>query len=123
MNSNNKEIKDQNAKSDKLSSLIKRFKKKSLLNAKRNNTTDIHEDNFDRDNLVESIRLARLEWLDASRNFEFAYDKEIIDYYTYQMKASETRYQYLLKLAREKSIKLGKKDNIQYIFQGKNMSG
>lgn len=124
MNSNNEEIKEQNAKPDKLHSLIRRFRKNShSLNAKSNSITDMHEDNYDRDSLVESIRLARIEWMDASRNFEFAYDKEIIDYYTYQMKASETRYQYLLKMARERKIKLGKKDNIECIFHGRNVPG
>jgi hypothetical protein len=37
-------------------------------------------------------------------------------------KGSETRYQYLLRLARERSIKLGAKDSIQYIMKGRTIS-
>ena len=123
MNSNNKENEEHSVR-EEIDKLIKRFRRSvQLLNSKREKKIDVYEDHYDKGNLVESIRLARAEWIDASRNFEFAYDKEIIDYYTYQIKASETRYQYLLKLARERSIKLGTKDNIKYIVQGRTISG
>lgn len=127
MDSNNKVIKEQNGKYDKIRNLINRFKKKShklnTLNGRiTNKLTQKDIENFDNEDLIESIRLARMEWLDATRNFDFAQDEEIIDYYTYQIKASETRYQYLLKLARKKGLKTSKKDITHQIFHGKHLT-
>jgi hypothetical protein len=104
-------------------SLTQRFRKiMQLANNKTIQKEDTCQEQYDEDNLIESIQLARAEWINANRNFEFAQDKDIIDYYTYQIKASETRYQYLLRLARERSIKLGAKDSIQYIMKGRTIS-
>jgi hypothetical protein len=38
--------------------------------------------------LLEMVRKARNEWLDASMSFEHVNDEELIDYFTYKMKAS-----------------------------------
>lgn len=56
--------------------------------------------------LLQSIKDARMEWLNANINFEQAVDSDMIDYYTYKIKACEVRYQYLLKEAKEKGIKV-----------------
>lgn len=56
--------------------------------------------------LLESIKEAKIEWMSANTNFEQAVDFEMIDYYTYRIKASEVRYQYLLKEAKEKGIRV-----------------
>lgn len=55
-------------------------------------------------NLIESIRDAKKEWISANYNFEQAVDSEIIDYYIYKIKAYQVRYEYLLKKAKEKGI-------------------
>jgi len=55
--------------------------------------------------LLKYITDARNEWLDANRNFEHAYEEELIDYYTYKMKACEARYTYFIKMAKEKGLK------------------
>ena len=58
--------------------------------------------------LLDCIDDARTEWLNANMNFNYAGDSEIIDYYTYKIKASEIRYEYYLRKAREMGIKTRK---------------
>lgn len=55
--------------------------------------------------LIESIKNARRDWICASSNFNYANDKETVDYYTYMMKACQIRYEYLIKKAKENEIK------------------
>jgi len=40
----------------------------------------------------------------AIYNYEFTEDPELVDYYTYKIKATQPRYQYLLKKAKEKGL-------------------
>lgn len=56
--------------------------------------------------LIENIRNARKEWLNANSSFEYANEKEMVDYYTYKIKACEVRYEYLIRKAKEKGIKV-----------------
>ncbi|HHW47693.1 MAG TPA: DUF2508 family protein [Clostridiaceae bacterium] len=56
--------------------------------------------------LVEELKNARNEWIDANMSFEYANSQEMVDYYTYRIKASEVRYEYFLKKAKEKGIKV-----------------
>lgn len=56
--------------------------------------------------LLEGIKKARKEWINASMNFEMADEEGIIDYYIYSIKAYEVKYQHLLKKAKEKGIKV-----------------
>jgi hypothetical protein len=56
--------------------------------------------------LLENIRNVRKEWEDASLNFELACENELIDYYTYRIKASEVKYAYLLRKAKEMDVKV-----------------
>jgi len=51
--------------------------------------------------LRESIQDAYREWQNALSNFESAEGKEMVDYYTYRIKASQIRYDYLIKKAKE----------------------
>ncbi|MGI6086134.1 MAG: DUF2508 family protein [Acetivibrionales bacterium] len=51
--------------------------------------------------LTENIRDAYIEWQNAMANFETAEGKEMVDYYSYKIKASEIRYEYLLRKAKE----------------------
>jgi len=55
--------------------------------------------------LINSIRTAKAEWNNAVTNYEFAKDSEMVDYFTYKIKACETIYQYYIKKAKEKGIK------------------
>ena len=51
--------------------------------------------------LSEIIKDAYFEWQNALANFETAESKEMIDYYSYRIKASEIRYGYYLRKAKE----------------------
>jgi len=55
--------------------------------------------------LIKAITDARSEWLDSVANFEYVYEENLIDYYTYKMKACEARYAYFIKKAREMGLK------------------
>ncbi|HOQ00113.1 MAG TPA: DUF2508 family protein [Acetivibrio clariflavus] len=63
------------------------------------------KDAFETQNLIDSITKAKKEWIEASEDFNYAVDKEMIDYFTYKIKAYEARYEYLLRIAKEKGIK------------------
>lgn len=55
--------------------------------------------------LMVSIIKARKELEVASLNFEYAQD-DLIDYYTYQIKATRAKFDYLVKKAKEKGLVL-----------------
>ena len=54
--------------------------------------------------LVKSLKIAQIEFETAINNYEFANDPELVDYYTYNIKATQTKYQYLLKKVKEKGL-------------------
>lgn len=62
----------------------------------------------DTEELVKNLKNAQVEFETAINNYEFANDPELVDYYTYNIKATQTRYQYLLKKAKEKGLWGGK---------------
>ena len=55
--------------------------------------------------LMLSIMKAKKELDEACKNFEYAKD-DLIDYYTYQIKATRAKFDYLLKQAKEQGIVL-----------------
>ena len=61
--------------------------------------------------LVKSIIKTREELKNANKNFEYAED-DLVDYYTYQIKANQAKLNYLIKLAKTKGIVV---DMINYI--------
>lgn len=50
--------------------------------------------------LITCIIKTREDLIAANNNYEFA-DGELIDYYLYQIKATQSKYNYLLKKAKE----------------------
>jgi len=58
----------------------------------------------DTKDLITHLKNAQNEFETAVSNYEFADDPELIDYYTYKIKATQTRYQYLLKKAKERGL-------------------
>jgi hypothetical protein len=70
---------------------------------KKDVMTDDHQGDAD---LLKCLRDAKAEWLNTSANFEHADNREIIDYYTYKLKACEIRYEYYLKKAKERRLLL-----------------
>ena len=66
--------------------------------------------------LIVSIRRTKNELDSAKKNFEFA-EEGLIDYYSYQIKANQTKLDYLMKKAQKKGIVL---DMINEIYIRKN---
>lgn len=66
--------------------------------------------------LIVSIIKTKNELEAAQKNFEYA-DSELIDYYSYQIKANQSKLDYLLKKAQKKGIVL---DMINEIYIRKN---
>jgi hypothetical protein len=62
-------------------------------------------ENISDSELLESIKSAKKEWIDANINFEYVGEKDIVDYYTYKILACQVRYEYFLKKAKEKGFK------------------
>lgn len=67
----------------------------------------------------EMLRIARC-------NFEYAED-DLIDYYTYQIKAHQSKLDYLIKIAKSKGIVLDRvselKARLSRLYKKKNMAG
>lgn len=61
--------------------------------------------------LLVSILKTRKELEEANHNFEYA-EGDLIDYYTYQIKAIRAKFDYLLKDAKEQGIVLDVIDQI-----------
>lgn len=58
-----------------------------------------------REELVKTILNAQDELKQLNKNFEYA-DSEMIDYYTYQLKANQSKLDYLIRFAKNKGISL-----------------
>ena len=58
----------------------------------------------DTQDLIKNLKNAQNDFETAVSNYEFADDPELVDYYTYKIKATQTRYQYLLKKAKERGL-------------------
>ena len=58
----------------------------------------------------------------AISNFEYAED-DLIDYYTYQIKANQSKLDYLIKIAKRKGIVLSRVNEVKARLYGKNIAG
>ena len=80
----------------------------------------------DKERKIELMRtiIETKEMLKIARcNFEFAED-DMIDYYTYQIKAHQSKLDYLIKIAKRKGIELSRIDELKYrLFIKNNMAG
>jgi len=59
--------------------------------------------NEDRE-LLKAVFEARDEWMEAVNNFDYVYEEMLVDYYIYKLKACESRYDYFVKLAKERGL-------------------
>lgn len=66
--------------------------------------------------LIMSIIKTRKELEEANKNFEYA-EGELIDYYTYQIKASRAKIDYLIKKAKKQGIVLDMIEQIEMRFR------
>lgn len=84
----------------------------------------MYEENYIRENLVEekseeeknqelliNVIKAKRDLENANNNFQYAED-ELIDYYTYQIKALQSKIDYLLKKAKNSGLALEITDKI-----------
>ena len=80
----------------------------------------------DKEKEVELMRtiIETKEILENARcNFEYAED-EMIDYYTYQIKAHQSKLDYLIKIAKRKGMELNRIDELKYrLYIKNNMAG
>ena len=65
-----------------------------------------------REELVKSIINAREELNLLNKNFEYA-DGDMIDYYTYELKANQSKLDYLIRFAKSKGISLDMIESIK----------
>jgi len=63
--------------------------------------------------IVKSIIKTREDLKANNRNFEYAKD-DLVDYYTYQIKANQAKLNYLIKLAKEKGIEVDMINDIKF---------
>lgn len=63
--------------------------------------------------LIKSIIKTREELKIANRNFEYAQD-DLVDYYTYQIKANQAKLNYLIKIAKAKGIQVDMISDIEF---------
>ena len=54
--------------------------------------------------LIKNLRIAQDELDVAIHNYEFAKEPELVDYYTYNIKAAQMKYEYLLRKAKENGM-------------------
>lgn len=63
--------------------------------------------------LIRTIIKTREELKAANKNFEYA-ENELVDYYTYQIKANQAKLDYLIKMAKAKGIQVDMINDIKY---------
>lgn len=68
--------------------------------------------------LVKSVIRTKRELENANRNFNIA-EEELIDYYTYQIKANKAKLSFLMKQAKEKGYELDMINELRIKMQEK----
>jgi len=63
-------------------------------------TTNTEVITAEKTNLLIEISKVKSDLADAYNNFDYVEDSLMIDYYTYQIKAYETKFEYLIKKAK-----------------------
>ena len=72
--------------------------------------------------LMKTIIETREMLKNARCNFEYAED-DMIDYYTYQIKAHQSKFDYLIKIAKRNGMELSRIDELKYrVFIKNNMA-
>lgn len=71
----------------------------------KENSKILEKDDVERDReLLQNIMIVKNSLGNMYNNLQFA-DSDLIDYYTYQIKAEEAKYNYLIKQAKKKNLK------------------
>lgn len=69
--------------------------------------------------LIKSIMLAKKELQNANNNFEHA-ELDMVDFYTYQIKASQEKLDYLIRVAKARGIVLDRINEIRIRIEKEN---
>lgn len=72
--------------------------------------------------LMQTIIETKEMLKNAISNFEYAED-DLIDYYTYQIKANQSKLDYLIKIAKRKGIVLSRVNELKTRLYRNNMAG
>ena len=72
--------------------------------------------------LMQTINETKQMLKIAISNFEYAED-DLIDYYTYQIKANQAKLDYLIKIAKRKGIVLSRVNELKTRLYKNNMAG
>ena len=83
--------------------LLKRISHKLL---RKNITTTSIKNREEAEDILNEIKFSKNEWISANEIFEYTSEQELIDYCTYNIKACQVRYEYFLRKAKEKGIRL-----------------
>lgn len=67
----------------------------------------------EKNEIILSIIKTKIDLDNIRKNYEFA-EAELIDYYLYQIKANQSKLDYLIKKAKDKKIMLNIIDKIKY---------
>ena len=63
--------------------------------------------------LIKVIIKTRQDLKNANKNFEYA-SEDLVDYYTYQIKANQAKLDYLIKLAKSQGLEVDMIKNMMY---------
>ena len=63
--------------------------------------------------LIKAIIKTREDLKNSNRNFEFAHN-DLVDYFTYQIKANQAKLDYLIKIAKAKGIEVDMISDIKF---------
>lgn len=72
--------------------------------------------------LIRTIIKTREELKISNRNFEYA-QEDLVDYYTYQIKANQAKLDYLIKLAKAKGIEVDMINDIKFSLWDEEEAG
>lgn len=64
----------------------------------------INNSKSEKNEIVDILKKAQIDLDIAMNNYEFADEPALVDYYTYNIKAAQMKYEYLLKKAKEKGM-------------------
>ena len=66
--------------------------------------------------LIKAIIRTREELKIVNKNFEYAQD-DLVDYFTYQIKANQAKLDYLIKIAKSKGIEVDMINDIKFTLE------
>jgi len=64
----------------------------------------INSSKSEKNEMMDILKKAQIDLDIAMNNYEFADEPALVDYYTYNIKAAQMKYEYLLKKAKEKGM-------------------